>query len=160
MGTPFDDNNLIQGQQDPSQVADDSANPQTGSTDNGMISVGSPEAPMVADVSESVKPTEYGYEVLKKLESGQEAALEAAEKKEDKRPDDPAQQQQVIRKEEKKESLPASPQTPKYFGYNIPPQIANNFSLIKKNKGKGDPNASKTWVYVLLDRLLKMRESN
>ncbi len=156
MGTPLDDNNLVQ---DPNMPLDDNNGDKEAQSMNGPISVGSPEAPMSMESGESARPTEYGYEVLKKLESGQEAALEAAEKKEDKRPDDPAQQQQVVRKEEKKEVKPVGPQPPKYFGYNIPTQIANNFSMIKRNKGKGDPNSSKTWVYVLLDRLLKMRES-
>jgi hypothetical protein len=44
---------------------------------------------------------------------------------------------------------------PKFFGYMISPQIANNFPMISTQKGKGSPTKSRTWIYMLLDRLLK-----
>jgi hypothetical protein len=51
-------------------------------------------------------------------------------------------------------STPARP-APKFFGYMVSPQIANNYSVISTLKGKGDPKKSRTWIYMLLDRILK-----
>jgi hypothetical protein len=44
---------------------------------------------------------------------------------------------------------------PKFFGYMVSPQIANNYDVISSLKGKGDPKKSRTWIYMLLDRILK-----
>ena len=44
---------------------------------------------------------------------------------------------------------------PKFYGYMVAPQIANNYPLITDQKGKGNPSKSRTWIYMLLDRILK-----
>lgn len=143
-----------------SQQGDDPLMP---AKQDNMISVGSPESPVTIDngaATESQKPQEFGYEQLQKIENMSENALEAAERKEAKRPEDPRQNNfqsqqppQPVAPIKKK----PSPDSPKYFGYNIPPQIANNYKLIQSNAGKGDPASSQTWVYMLLDKLLKVR---
>lgn len=56
--------------------------------------------------------------------------------------------------------LPVQPikpvqQGPRFYGYKVAPQIANNFALIVQQKGKGKPDESRTWIYMLLDRILK-----
>lgn len=65
--------------------------------------------------------------------------------------------------DQQKQQNPVQPQPqaniPKYFGYTIPPVIAANFNFIRANKGKGDPSSSRTWMLVLLDRMLKMRST-
>jgi len=47
------------------------------------------------------------------------------------------------------------PVGPKFFGYMVSPQISGNFKQIASMKGKGDVNKSRTWLYMLLDRILK-----
>lgn len=49
---------------------------------------------------------------------------------------------------------PAQP-APKFFGYMVSPQISNNYKTISALKGQGDPQKSRTWIYMLLDRILK-----
>lgn len=122
---------------------------------------GSPEAPTPISGNESApdQGSEFGYERLKQLEQSAETALEAAERKESNKVDDPKQRRPQQPQHKKKNPVRKVPNTnaPKYFGYNISPQIANNPQIVKSRAGKGDPKNSQTWVYVLLERLLKMR---
>jgi hypothetical protein len=132
---------------------------------------GSPEFPShVANQQEhgTEKEEVFGYEALKRIEASSEHqlsseqlhALEKAERKEGKAGDDP---NDFV--PEPDDSFGSSgsdePEPPKYFGYSLPPKMVNDFKNIAKQKKKGgDPNESKTWIYVLLDRILKMRSIN
>ena len=53
------------------------------------------------------------------------------------------------------QSVKPTQPAPKLFGYVVSPQIANNYQVISGLKGKGDPKKSRTWIYMLLDRILK-----
>ena len=125
-----------------------------------FISTGSPEVPGAVDRGEVAKPAEYGHEVIKRIEATPEGAQERAERKDKKYKDQQRRQPKDDPKQQKLKKKTSDYPSPKYFGYNIPPQISNNYKLIKKNTGKGDPSSSATWIWVLLDRLLKVRTVN
>jgi len=120
------------------------------------VSSGSPEsAPIPIPKEQPAESIEYGYEKLKQVETTNEN-LSQIERKEAKPPqpqDDTQVQQQV------QIPAPALPtvksQGPKIFGYYIPPSITSNIQAIRQKKGTGDPQDATTWIYVLLDRLLK-----
>jgi hypothetical protein len=122
-----------------------------------FVSAGSIETGPIPIKQESApQQVEYGDEVLKQIDQTPEQALEAAERKEIKREDQI--KNQPVTAQPVPNPIPKVPANlPKYFGYNISPQITNNTSNIKMNAGKGDPTVSSTWVYMLLDRMLKMR---
>lgn len=128
--------------------------------DNKIISAGSPEAPIEiggsgSNRSETNPQEEFGYEQLQKIDR-EAAELMAAERKDKKLVEDPNNSQNNLQvKQATKEKKKVD--GPKYFGYSIPAAIAGNYKQIAKNKGKGDPNSSQTWVYVLLDKLLKVK---
>ena len=69
------------------------------------------------------------------------------------------QQQQVQPQQQVQQQVASSlkPQqpAPKFYGYMVSPQIANNHALISSLKGRGETNKSRTWIYMLLDRILK-----
>jgi hypothetical protein len=102
--------------------------------------------------AESPTPPEYGYDVIRRIENV--PGSEQMEKKEGKplvqQPRTPVYQPPAAQQ-------PATPpvKMPKFFGYTVSPQIANNFGLIKTQKGRGDPKEARTWLYILLDKLLK-----
>lgn len=120
------------------------------------VSPGSPEsAPIPMPKEQSSESIEYGYEKLKQVETANEG-LSQIERKEAK----PPQPQDDTRVGEQIQIQPPAlptvkPQGPKIFGYYIPPSITSNIQAIKQKKGTGDPQDATTWIYVLLDRLLK-----
>jgi len=128
------------------------------------ISVGTPEAPININSNQEVsKPesVEYGYESIKNLENAPQP-IESAERKE--KPIAPKQKkQQSIQTKQPKpiKTVPVNrPKQPSFFGYKIPPQIANNTANIIAQKGKGDTAEARTWIYMLLDRLMKKQAAN
>lgn len=128
-------------------------NPQDPSQNQQQYSAyqGSPEsAPVPLNVESPVAQPEYGNEALKRIEQ-QPESIEAAERKDVRQPSQQPQQNKPVVQPAK---LPAIT-PPKFFGYNVPPKIASNYALIRSQKGKGDPEQARTWLYVFLDRLLK-----
>jgi len=142
-------------QQNQNCKGDDTTKP---SSDQEALGIGIPEMPGNIASIETPVYVEYGYEQLKQLEKSAENELEAAERKEPNKLDDSSQQQiqAQIKKKQKPQPKEDTQQLP-YFGYKIPPSIANDFKLIRKLKGRGDTSFSKTWILMLLDRLLKIR---
>ena len=95
---------------------------------------------------------EYGYDIIKKIET----QAEQIERKEAKpQPQPPQAPKPLARPQQLPAAAQPQPSPLKLFGYKISPLITNNYQLISSQKGKGDPNAARTWIYVLLDRLLK-----
>lgn len=138
-------------QTDDQQVVDPNAIPAQQPV---SVSTGSPEsAPVPVAPEQSNQSVEYGYEKLKQLERASEN-LQQIENKETRNPQNDDQ------KTEKPQVPvtqlpPAKPQGPKIFGYHIPQSITTNISAIRQRKGTGDPQDATTWIYVLLDKLLK-----
>lgn len=133
-------------------------NPNPDPNDQNYVSGGSIEAgPAMPQAEQAQERPEYGHEIIKRIETSAETALEQAERKESYQPDDPARQQAYADDAAKKEKKSEDPVAPQYYGYNIPPQIANNYEYVKASAGKGDPSQSRTWIFMLLDRMLKMR---
>src|SRR6185436_13462816 len=96
------------------------------------VAASSPEAgPIVPTNKETPGVTEYGYDTIKRIEAPLEQG--SFEKKEA-RPitATPPVTQPAIPPKLPPMGMPPLPatQAPKFFGYMIPPQIANNFSLI------------------------------
>ncbi len=120
------------------------------------FSPGSPEsAPIPVAKENANESVEYGYEQLKQVETTNEN-LSQIERKEP----IPSQTQGDNQLGQKAPPpiplVPAQkPQGPKIFGYYIPPSITSNLANIKQKKGRGNPQDATTWIYVLLDRLLK-----
>jgi len=115
-----------------------------------------PEAgPAQVENTDSVKTAESAPEVKKAEEYKPEKVLDI-EKREQKQyyPQNQQQQQQAQIKPPVS-SLKSPMPAPRFFGYTVSPQIANNFPLISAQKGRGDSGKSRTWIYVLLDRILK-----
>ena len=114
---------------------------------------GTPEsAPIPISSENQTDNVEYGYEKLKQIENAG-LELEKIEQKETLSRnvnDVTARAKQVDQ-----EVIPVKPPGPKIFGYFIPPAITSNIPNIRVRKGSGDPSDAKTWIYVLLDRLLK-----
>lgn len=140
------------------QVQDPYTTPDDDQT-RGPVSVhtGTPEsAPMpVAPEASTEDSVEYGYEKLKQIENGG-MELEKIENKESlsQQPQDEIQtqpKQEVV----VPEPVPSPPPGPKIFGYQIPQSISSNLSSLRAKKGTGDPQEGRTWIYVLLDKLLK-----
>ena len=125
---------------------------------SGSVTVGGPEtAPAKSAAAEQQKAPEYGYERIKQIESGAEQAEKAIERKDNKQIQAP---QRPVVKKEPLIAKPAQPQGPKFYGYKVSPTLANDFHLIASQKGKGDTESSKTWIFMLLDRLLKKQTLN
>jgi len=145
--------------QKPNPVASDGQVPVA--PQQQSISVGSPEAgPMVAASPETTSGNvEFGYEKIKQIEQGTESH-QGSEKKEVLRPVQPQAPRSKPQPKPKSKPMAQKPQSPKFFGYKVNPQIANNLQLIKKKKGKGKTDDAKTWIYVLLDRILKKQTYN
>lgn len=120
------------------------------------VSPGSPEsAPIPMPKEQPTENIEYGYEQLKQVETANEN-LSQIEKKEaiSTQPQDETQVDQ--KPQVQPPALPTvKSQGPKIFGYYIPPSITSNIQAIRQKKGTGDPQDATTWIYVLLDRLLK-----
>lgn len=121
------------------------------------VHIGTPEsAPMpIAPEASTEDSVEYGYEKLKQIENGG-MELEKIENKESlsQQPQDEIQtqpKQEVV----VPEPAPSPPPGPKIFGYQIPQSISSNLSSLRAKKGTGDPQEGRTWIYVLLDKLLK-----
>jgi hypothetical protein len=130
------------------QKKDDLAEVVYGPTPEGQsVTVEKPEA---------AKQTESAPEVQKAPENKPEKVLDI-EKKEVKQYYPQNQQQQPKQQQTQAPAQAVKPlaNTPKFFGYMVSPQIANNFAVISSLKGKGDVNKSRTWIYMLLDRILK-----
>jgi hypothetical protein len=55
-----------------------------------------------------------------------------------------------------KSAKPSKPKGkgPEIYGYR-PPKWAKDYEFVRKNKGKGAPGSSKTWLLTNIDRLLK-----
>lgn len=132
------------------------------SNNTTQINVGGPESfaspmnsaenPTKVSGPEQQEQQEFGYERIKKIEQQQDETLKDIERKDRKRVQaDPKQQQQNNQQPRPVVSVPG----PKFFGYRISPQTSSNISDLKDNKGKGDESDAKTWVYMLLDRMLK-----
>ena len=118
------------------------------------VSVGSPESAPVPVATEQTKESvEYGDEKLRQIERTSEN-LQQIENKETRNPQNDDQQSE--KKQIPVTQLPpAKPQGPKIFGYHIPQSITTNINAIRERKGTGDPQDATTWIYVLLDKLLK-----
>ncbi len=121
------------------------------------VHTGSPEsAPTtLSPEATSEDKVEFGYEKLRQIEQGT-MELEKIENKESmsQNPTDELQDQSI-----QSEVLPdpgvVKSAGPKIFGYQIPKSITSNLTNIKARKGTGDPQDATTWIYVLLDKLLK-----
>lgn len=117
---------------------------------------GSPESsPSQSPSQESVAQPEFGNEFIKKLDN--DTTPDQAERRDNTQYDDPMKQQYI--------PLPPKPVAqdesalPRYFGYQIPPTITSDTTMINSYAGQGDPSASKTWIYVLLKKMMKMHKS-
>lgn len=149
--------NQYPNQQHPTSPADDQQgiDPNTVPAQQPVsVSTGSPEsAPIPVAPEQSNQSVEYGYEKLKQLERASEN-LQQIENKETRNPQNDDQQAE-------KAKMPvaqipsAKPQGPKIFGYHIPQAITTNITAIRERKGTGNPDDARTWIYVLLDKLLK-----
>lgn len=118
------------------------------------VSTGSPESsPMPVVPEQSKQSVEYGDEKLKQIERASEN-LQQIENKEIRNPQNDDQQSEK-RQIPVTQLPPAQPQGPKIFGYHIPQSITTNISAIRERKGTGNPQDATTWIYVLLDKLLK-----
>lgn len=117
---------------------------------------GTPESAPIPVVTETPgENIEYGYERLRQIENT-EAELEKVENKESLNQNS----QDELKTETKPQDTPVpppivKPQGPKVFGYYIPPAITSNLASIRNKKGTGDPQEARTWIFVLLDKLLK-----
>lgn len=121
------------------------------------VSPGSPEsAPIPMPKEKPSESVEYGYEKLKQVETTNEN-LSQIERKEAKppQPQDDTQVQPQVQVAAPPTLPTVKSQGPKIFGYYIPPSITSNIQAIRQKKGTGDPQDATTWIYVLLDRLLK-----
>ncbi len=122
------------------------------------VTVGGPEtAPANTGAVEQQAVPEYGYDRIKQIENDAKKAELAIERKDNMQvqvPQQPATPQQPLIPK------PAAPQGPKFFGYKVSSALANNFRYIASQKGKGDTESSKTWIVMLLDRLLKKQTLN
>lgn len=118
------------------------------------VSTGSPEsAPIPVAPEQSNQSVEYGYEKLKQIEKASEN-LQQIENKETRNPQN--DDQQLEKHQIPVTQLPpAKTEGPKIFGYHIPQSITTNINAIRERKGTGDPREATTWIYVLLDKLLK-----
>ena len=99
-------------------------------------------------------PPEYGYDIIKKIETRAEQ-IERKEAKPQPQPGIPQAPKSVAQPQQPPVSAQPQLSPLKLFGYKISPLITNNYQLISSQKGKGDPNTARTWIYILLDRLLK-----
>lgn len=124
---------------------------------------GSPEAgPAVVEQSEGApQDVEYGYEKIKEIEKGGEQLSSGEKKESESGPQQPAQKQPRKKPEPQTEpSQQAQLKPPKIFGYHLSKRFTSNLHNIKNLKGKGDPAQAQTWIYMLLDRLLKKQTYN
>jgi len=144
--TPIDQTQSFQPQDSPA------LNNQTPVSVHGGAPESAPTPVVTETPSENI---EYGYERLRQIENT-EAELEKVENKEslNQNPQD------KLKTETKPQDTPApapvaKPQGPKVFGYYIPPAITSNLASIRNKKGTGDPQEARTWIFVLLDKLLK-----
>ncbi|HEC64185.1 MAG TPA: hypothetical protein ENI23_02700 [bacterium] len=147
---------LAQGQLPPGQIDQDGTDP---SSQQVVVGTGvSPEAPgVVAPVETAPQAPEYQADSLKQPEV---PPIEQVEKKEAdaqvQKPDISAKPTIAPKTVEKEQDISG----PKIYGYMVPNKIRNNFRAIKSKKGKGNPSASRTWLYVLLDRMLRMHSDS
>jgi hypothetical protein len=118
------------------------------------IRAGSPEAPITIPVETQPAGPEQGMESSESQEYGRENPEQVENKELKKVQND--NNEQVKRPLPKPVTVEAPQKGPQLYGYMVPPQIIKNFNLIRSRKLKGSPTASKTWLYVLLDRILKM----
>lgn len=100
---------------------------------------------------------EFGYDRIKQIEKQQDESLRDIERKDRRRVSptpkpDPQQQQQKKQDDKPKKTTVVGP---KFFGYRISTQTTDDVTGLKDKKGKGDATDAKTWVYMLLDRMLK-----
>jgi hypothetical protein len=119
------------------------------SPESGPIQIKTNEAQRAPDKApESQKNTEFKPE-----------SLQAIERKEQKSIYPQNQQQQVNPAQQRPQNVvpvqQATLMAPKFYGYAVSPQLANNHPLISSQKGKGDTAKTRTWIYILLDRILK-----
>ncbi len=125
----------------PAQQAPQYSQPVSGS--------GSPEVPATR--------IESGGEYVQNVESAPtlEDQEQIREKGDEKSKDDDKKQIKAPEKapEQKKFESPFN-----VYGYKIPQKIKNLKSKMKGDKPKGDVNVAKTWLFVLLGRLLKMSQ--
>ena len=164
----MNDSNSIQNQANPyqsqvdpfgnpvaqSQNLTDDSTAQVSSIPNASSFAGSPEAapaPVAETVQESI---EYGYEAIKNIEQNAEKSSE--QEVSEPKPDLPDESMQAP-EPPPIPSVPVAPkpQGPKFFGYPIPPSMTSDLSALKKKKGKGETQEAKTWMMILLDRLLR-----
>ena len=128
------------------------AKPQIVST---TTSRGTPEAGPVQAGPVEVTPalTEYGYEALQQIENAGEQKAQNENREATPQAIPSSSSSRPIKKVVSEETT--ARKQPKFFGYNVPPKLANDFGLIKSKKGKGSPQKARTWILMLLDRLLK-----
>lgn len=139
------------GPADDQQVIDTNTVPAQQPT---SVSTGSLEsAPVTVAPEQSNQNVEYGYEKLKQIERASEN-LQQIENKEIRNPQN-VDQQSEKRQVPVLQTPVTKPQGPKIFGYHIPQSITTNITAIRDRKGTGNPQDATTWIYVLLDKLLK-----
>ncbi|MBN1916233.1 hypothetical protein JW796_04630 [Candidatus Dojkabacteria bacterium] len=96
---------------------------------------------------------EYGTEVQTSVEAPEIKKAENKEKKQQQdKPEIPEKPVFIQKSKEPSTEYEA----PALFGYVVPPKVMQEFKAIRNLKDKGAPDSAKTWLYVLLDRLLKM----
>jgi hypothetical protein len=131
---------------------------------NQQVSYGSPEfGPSSNPIPEQRKSGEDGYDQIRQIERRAEQYHQAELKEQTSRNAPPVQSSQKANINNSANLSPNNntvPNIPKIFGYNISTFILNNIAQVSKHKGKGNPKEAKTWVYVLLDRLLKKQTYN
>lgn len=113
---------------------------------------GSPEAPSVVGGQERAIVPEQGTEQQRAPEQAQEKAGEQGERALQPQP----QEKQIAAPDKAPEQKKFESPFSKVYGYKASPQVETQS---KKNKGKqvqGDPTYAKTWLIVLLGRLLRM----
>lgn len=146
--------------QDPQVVLDS----QQDANDNIPVTVptnaGSLEsAPVpVANESAGEQAPEFGYEQIQNMERSVEGENSSEQGEQVK----PQEETEEIEPEPTPIPPPVTdqkPQGPRFFGYQIPQVLTSNLSSLRSQVGKGDPVDARTWMVVLLDRLLQ-KQSN
>ena len=139
---------------DPSKMSTlDGQDQDDESAKTAVASPGSPEAGGAVVAESQSEAPEYSSEIQTSSESPE---IESVESKDAVKPqvssdipDKPEVKEKPV--EEEKES-----NAPKIFGYMVPETVMGDFKKIRTNKATGSTDSSKTWLYVLLDRLLKV----
>ena len=112
--------------------------------------------PINVESSAEITKAPENTQEIQKLQENKPEKIHEAEVKEIK----PVYPQNTQNAQAAPQTMPVQPvkpvqAAPKFFGYMVSPQIANNYQTISALKGKGDPKKSRTWIYILLDRILK-----